>query len=342
MGLWGKTKRYGPIVDQLREEVTPAGQLVLDPPEDDLAAALAAAAAGEAAPVQSYLATLRLSQSWDLRSRGLDRIAAMALDSPLWVKRWAQAQPEDPDAQLTLASLLVKLAWEARTNAQAEYVEGWRFREFHEQLEAAAPQLQLAAELNPADPEPWRLSMQQATGLEAPYETFHRYLTNAREADPWHYPSCEQAVNRLSAKWGGSHEAAFDFAEYIAGGAPDDRVVHILPMRAAFEMWVQEPEAKPRFAARSTVAMQHAQSFADRFPPGAREAAEARNMLGYLYAKSDRFQEAFDALHATRHNVSRMPWAYELVDGKDYLEQFATLREAVVIKLAQVLAGAKR
>ena len=338
MALLGKSRKKAEIADQLRSELAPRDELAVDPPEEDLAVALAAAESGDAAPVGTYLAGLRQSQSWDLRSRAVDRIATIAVESPLWAKRWAESEPDDPDAQLVLAPLLIRLAWEARTQHSTEHVEQWRFQEFHEQLEAATPQLERAVELNPGDPEPWRLAMQQATGLEEPEETFREHLANAQQADPWHYQSNEQAVNRLSAKWGGSHELAFDFAEQLVARAPGDRAVHVLPLRAGFEMWIEDEQAKKPMRPRVEQALATAQAYADRFPEGAREAAEARSMLGFMYAMLDRPQESFDAFKATGRTVSGMPWEYNIPPGKDDIDRFATFRDAVVVRLADASA----
>lgn len=338
MALFGKSRKKAEIADGLRAQLTPTDQLEVDPPEEDFAAALAGARSGDPAPVGTYLASLRQAKSWDLRSRAVDRIATDAVESPLWVTKWAQAEPDDPDAQLVHAALLIRLAWEARTKHSTENVERWRFQEFHDQLEAATPQLHRAIELNPGDPEPWRLAMQHATGLEAPEEDFREHLAHAQEADPWHYQSNEQAVNRLSAKWGGSHEAAFDFAEQVAAGAPDDRAVRILPLRAGYEMWIEDESAKKPLRGRVEQALATAQAYADRFPEGAREAAEARSMLGFMYAMLDRPQEAFDAFKATGRNVSAMPWEYNIPPGRDDIDRFATFRDAVVVRLADASA----
>ena len=338
MALFGKSRRKAEIADELRAQLTPRDQLELDPPDEDFAVALAGAASGDAGPVGTYLADLRQARSWELRSRALDRISSDAVEFPLWVTKWAQAQPEDPDAQLLNAALLIRLAWEARTKHSTENVEHWRFREFHDQLEAATPQLHRAIEVNPGDPEPWRLAMQHATGLEAPEEDFRDHLGNAQQADPWHYQSNEQAVNRLSAKWGGSHEVAFDFAEQLAAAAPGDRAVHILPLRAGYEMWIEDEAAKKPMRPRVEKALTTAQAYADRFPDGAREAAEARSMLGFMYAMLDRPQESFDAFKATGGNVSAMPWEYNIPPGKDDIDRFATFRDDVVVRLADASA----
>ncbi len=336
--MFGKGRRKTELADQLRSQLVPKEELELDLADDAYAAALDAARSGDSGPVARYLADLRGRQAWEQRSRAVDRVSTIAVDSPLWVQRWAEGAADDPDAQLTFAALRIRLAWEARTHHASEQVEGWRFGEFHEQLEAATPQIQRAVDLNPGDPEPWRLVMLQATGLEAPEETFREHLARARECDPAHYQSLEQGVNRLSKKWGGSHEAAFDLAEEAAGAAPGDRAVQVLPLRAGLEMWIEDEAAKKPMRPRVERALATAQAYADRFPDGAVEAAEARSMLGFMYAMLDRWQESYDAFRATGPTVSDMPWEYNVPPGKDNLERFAAFRDSVVVRLADATA----
>ena len=337
VAIFGKARKRSELADQLRSELVPREDLQLDPADDAYAAALDAARAGDPAPVAAYLAELRGQRAWEQRSRAVDRITTIAVDAPLWVKRWAEGAPDDPDAQLTYAALLIRLAWATRTTNAVQHVEGWRFGEFHEQLEGATPQIQRAVDLNPGDPEPWRLAMQQATGLEAPEEVFREHLARARECDPVHYQSLEKGVNRLSAKWGGSHEKAFDLAEEAAGAA-GGRAVQVLPLRAGFEMWIEDEAAKKPLRPRVERALATAQAYADRFPDGAVEAAEARSLLGYMYAMLDRWQESYDAFRATGPVVSDMPWEYNVPAGKDNLDRFATFRDAVVVRLADASA----
>ena len=94
---------------------------------------------------------------------------------------------------------------------------------------------------------------------------------------------------------------------------------------------------KKRLRGRVEQALATAQAYADRFPEGAREAAEARSMLGFMYAMLDRHQEAFDAFKATGGNVSAMPWEYNIPPGKDDIDRFATFRDAVVVRAGQRL-----
>ncbi|WP_052489030.1 hypothetical protein, partial [Streptomyces sp. 150FB] len=172
---------------------------------------------------------------WERRGVGVPRLAESALHNPGWLDDWLAAEPENPDAVLVKADLLVKQAWEIRTEARAQDVSKDQFQAFFALLDDAVPTLSAAAELNPADPVPWQVALAHATGSQAPREVFDAYWHEAVARAPHHYGCHVAALQYVCDKWHGSHEEMFEFAERAAEGALPGSLLHALPLLAAFE-----------------------------------------------------------------------------------------------------------
>uniref|UniRef100_A0AAU3GS63 DUF4034 domain-containing protein n=1 Tax=Streptomyces sp. NBC_01401 TaxID=2903854 RepID=A0AAU3GS63_9ACTN len=300
----------------------PDEAVVLDAPDPSLRVALAAAATGNHAPAAELLALTREHAQWERRDTCVSRLARASLHHPGWLDSWLEDSPENPDAVLVKADQYVFEAWEIRTGARASHVEDDQFRAFHAVLRDAVPVISTAAELNPDDPVPWRVALTQARGIQAPRPVFDTYLAEANARDPHHEGCHVQALQYLCAKWYGSHEEMFAFAERAAGQAPPGSRLHALPLQAVVEYLISEEETPGAdlYTARAEAAVARAQALSDCYAPGEREAAGFRNHLALVLWSMNRYEEALTAFRTIGVHATTFPWTYFGDPRAEFLE----------------------
>ncbi|WP_285564867.1 hypothetical protein [Streptomyces sp. RTGN2] len=298
--------------DAVGADLAPDEAVALDPPDAPLGAALAAAAAGDHGPARELLASTRVHAQWERRDAYVSRLARTALHHDGWLDAWLAESPDDPDGLLVVADLHLHQAWKVRTSARAKDVERDRFQAFFALLEDAVPVIGAAAERNPSDPVPWRIALTHARGVQAPREVFDAYLAEAGSRDPHHFGCHAQALQYLCAKWYGSHEEMFRYAERIAASAPPGSKLHALPLQAALEYRLSEEDGPdgpdpygPKVDAAITQALDLSETYAGA---GDREAAGFRNELALLLITQDRPAEALDVFRAIGVHATEYPW----------------------------------
>nr|WSW67340.1 DUF4034 domain-containing protein [Streptomyces sp. NBC_00995] len=298
--------------DAVGSDLAPDEAVVLDPPDASLRAALTAATSGDHVPARELLASTRAHAQWERRDAYVSRLARTALHHDGWLDAWLAESPEDPDALLVVADFHLHQAWKVRTSARAQDVERDQFQAFFALLEDAVPVIGAAAELNPADPVPWRIALTHARGTQAPREVFDTYLAEAEARDPHHFGCHAQALQYLCAKWYGSHEEMFRYAERVAASAPPGSRLHALPLQAALEYRLSEadePEGPDPYGPKVDAALTRALALSDTYDgAGDREAAGFRNELALLLIMSDRPAEALDVFRAIGVHATAYPW----------------------------------
>ncbi|MEV4440589.1 hypothetical protein AB0K09_16500 [Streptomyces sp. NPDC049577] len=300
----------------------PDEAVVVDAPAPELRPVLAAAASGDFRPVRELLAASRRDMQWELRDRHVAALAEFALHNPGWLDAWLDAAPDDPDAVLVKADLLVDQAWEIRGSARAEEVSREQFQGFFTLLEDAAPVIGAAAGLNPNDPVPWRIALTHARGSQAPREVFDEYWAEAVARSPHHFGCHATALQYLCEKWYGSHEEMFGFAERAAGQALPGSKLHALPMMAVLEYRVVADAGEDGVIAQARIdaAIERARELAAHYPPGDQEIAWVRNHLALLLAVQERFTEALDQLRDIGVHATEYPWGYLGDARREFLE----------------------
>ncbi|MEU8503568.1 hypothetical protein AB0C40_02330 [Streptomyces brevispora] len=319
--------------DAVGTDLAPDEAVVLDPPDAPLRAAVAAAVSGDHAPARELLAATRTHAQWERRDAYVSRLARTALHHDGWLENWIQESSGDPDAILVMADFQIHQAWAIRTDAGAKDVERDQFQAFFALLEDAAPVIGAAAELNPADPVPWRIALTHARSVQAPRDVFDAYLAEAQARDPHHFGCHEQALQYLCAKWYGSHEEMFRYAERVAASAPPGSKLHALPLRAALEYRLSErdePDGPDPYGPDTEAALTRALSLSDSYGAGDREAAGFRNELALLLIMADRPAEALDAFRSIGAHATEFPWARL----GDPLAEFLDARSDVRLDLA--------
>ncbi|MEU0137092.1 hypothetical protein ABZ172_24155 [Streptomyces sp. NPDC006296] len=303
-------------------DLPPDDAVVLDAPDPPLRAALAAASSGDHAPAAELLAGTREHAQWERRDTCVSRLARASLHHPGWLDSWLEDSPEDPDAVLVKADQYIYQAWQIRTGARAKHVEADQFRAFHAVLRDSVPVISAAAELNPGDPVPWRIALTQARGIQAPREVFDTYRSEANARDPHHEGCHVQALQYLCAKWYGSHEEMFAYAERTADQAPPGSRLHALPLQAVVEYLIADdgtPGPGPH-SARTAAAVARAQALSESYAPGDREAAGFRNHLAYVLWALNRHEEALTAFRSIGVHATTFPWTYFGEAREEFLE----------------------
>lgn len=314
-------------------DLPPDESVVLDAPDEPMRSALEAARAGEHAPAAALLAATRLGSQWERRSVLVSRFATAALDSHGWLDSWLAEEPDDPDAALVTAELRIHQAWEIRTAQRAADVTEDRFQAFFTLLEDAMPALGRAVELNPADPVPWEVALTHARGSQAPREVFDTYWSEAVARAPHHVGCHITALQYLCAKWYGSDEEMFSFAERAAEDALPGSELHALPLYAAveYDIVADATEPGPVTDPRIVAAIDRALELSTWHEPGAPEAARFRNHLALMLVRSDRTPEALEVFRSIGPYATTYPWAYLSDDPR---QEFLDLRTGVRMDVA--------
>ncbi|MEW2549556.1 hypothetical protein AB0910_27900 [Streptomyces sp. NPDC047002] len=319
-------------------DLPPDTSVVLDPPEPRLRPALVAAARGDHGPARALLAATRLGGEWENRGAWLPRLASAVLHNPGALDAWFEREPDDPDAALLRAAVSLKHAWAVRTGARAKDVPQEQFQAFFALLDDAVPVISAAAEANPADPVPWQLALEHATGSQSPREVFDAYWAEAVARAPHHYGCHVAALQYLCEKWHGSHEEMFDFAERAAQNALPGSKLHALPLLAAVEYDVLADA--PGDGARSRIsrvrvraAVDRALALAGAYEPGDPEVADVRNHLALMLLLGRRPEESLAQFSALGTHATEYPWAYFGPPREQFLEFRAGVRLQVAARI---------
>jgi hypothetical protein len=161
---------------------------------------------------------------------------ARNLDNADLLEEWARSDGKSAVAQLFAGAAYNHKAWEARGGRLAKEVGDGQWQLFGLWLKEASKYLQRAIQLDPADAEPYHRMMIVLNGDSGLSDkTLKQYfdLTVQRRAD--HLYAHMDMLTALTAKWGGSHELMFKFAESVASKAPANSILTVLRPQAAIE-----------------------------------------------------------------------------------------------------------
>ncbi|HET6354394.1 hypothetical protein [Streptomyces sp.] len=313
-----RTARMIRHTPQLADGLAPDETVLLDAPDERLSPALVAAALGEYEPAAKLLATTRESAEWENRDRYVMRLAAFAYNREEWLTTWLAAAPRDPDALVVKAELAVRRAWESPAST--------------ERLREVGPLIDAAAEGDPNDPVPWRISLDHARGTHATHTAFESLWEQAIRRSSHHYGCHVAALQYLSAQWYGSHRECFDFAEQAAADALPGSLVRALPVRAAFaQLLVGDTTSvqEDRIDAAADLAITLSADYAagDPWP------AEVRNLLAYVLVGRGRWAQALEQFRLIGPYATSFPWT-SVTD--DPLGQFLHTRDGVRIQIASM------
>ncbi|WIX86375.1 DUF4034 domain-containing protein [Amycolatopsis sp. DG1A-15b] len=181
-----------------------------------VAEAVAAYRAGDWQPGAALLADL--GADWDRRAFAVQQLGDAAADDDGPLKTWQASGTAD--AAAVHAQGLVALAWQIRSGLTPEHVSGEQWAGFFRVLEEAEAATRAAAEAAPADPTPWSTLLTVARGRQYDNDAFRAVWAELVARDPLHRQGHEQALQYWCAKWFGSHEQMFAFADEAAAKTP--------------------------------------------------------------------------------------------------------------------------
>ncbi|NUK74022.1 hypothetical protein HRW23_16720 [Streptomyces lunaelactis] len=308
--------RHTPL---LADGLPPDEAVLLDAPDERLGPALVAAALGEYEAAAKLLATTREAAEWENRDRYVMRLAAFALNRDEWLTYWLAAAPRDPDALVVKAELAVRRAWESPARA--------------ERLREVGPLIDAAADGDPSDPVPWRISLDHARGTHATHTAFESLWGQAVRRSSHHYGCHVAALQYLSAQWYGSHRDCFDFAEKAAADALPGSLIQALPVRAAFAQLLNGETTSVQddridAAADLAIALSADYAAGDPWP------AEVRNLLAYVLVGRGRWAQALEQFRLIGPYATSFPWT-SVTD--DPLGRFLEARDGVRIEIASAM-----
>ncbi|MFI5890629.1 hypothetical protein ACIA5D_10990 [Actinoplanes sp. NPDC051513] len=146
--------------------------------------------------------------------------------------------PDDTAAVAMLGMHLIKIGWNIRSGARAQYVSSEQFESFHDWLRRAEAVLLDGVARNPADPALWFARLTSARGLELGLAETRRRYQKLAAIDPHHLPGQSQYLQRLCPKWSGSWETLHPWCREAMLAAPPGAVQGVLVADAHIEHWL--------------------------------------------------------------------------------------------------------
>ncbi|MEU9732352.1 hypothetical protein [Streptomyces sp. NPDC048002] len=235
-----------------------------------------------------------------------------------WLRVWRTEQPKDAGGAAVHAEFLVQQAWRTATPGTDE------FRIIMEEARAALGE---AALLAPGDPIPYIVELSVARGLAYKQPEFEQVWLKILDRAPNHMGAHLAALHYWCAKWHGSREQAYGFAEAAAARAPQGSLLAAMPLFAVFE---HLPEVnlvsgfyQSEVVSKAMHGALHAVHSARADDP---MLAHVRHLLVFFLVRAERWAEAMNELIHIDGHVGALPWTL----SPDPAAEFAVYRALAV------------
>lgn len=307
------------VIDAAAYGLVPAAQLDArfagpDPQADAVAEA---AVAGDWQQAAAYLD--EAGRDWDLRWYRLGILVDAAVRDSTWLEAWRATYPYDPSAALVVADTLVVMAGQARGAKRAKYTTAEQFAAFHQLLAEALPACQEAARLAPEDPSPWVAQITIALGLGWSHDDFRALWAQITARDPYHFGAHLRGLQYWCAKWRGSEELMFAFAEESAAKAPPGSLLPVLRLDAAFEHENRTRDLSVYQQPFMRTAVDATLDAVVQAPPHHHRLPAVRHLLANALFRTERYAEAVEQFRAVGGFIGSVPWSYSVDPVREFV-----------------------
>jgi hypothetical protein len=244
---------------------------------------------------------------------------------PEWLAEWVAAKPQSPLPLMFRGAHGINWAWEARGNARAQYVKEDAWPLFHQRLVGADQDLAKAAGLDDRDPAPHAMSLTSARGLSLGQTEIKRRFEQAHSRQPLYGPACTQMLQGVARKWGGSHDAMFQFARWASGQAPDGHSVHKLIAEAHIEAWLDAEQQPQQTYFQAEPVKQEVMAAArrsilspDYYRNGTVLSWAERNIFAFCFRLMRDYGAQLEQMRLIGPYVNEFPWQYQGEAGVIY------------------------
>ncbi|WP_344446726.1 hypothetical protein, partial [Kitasatospora nipponensis] len=273
---------------------------------------------------------------WDLRWSRTVAFGNLAAQHGDWLDAWLREEPDNGPAALVRAESLVVAAWQVRTSRRAARVSQEQWEGFHRLLLLAQEAALDAVRLAPAeDPNPWVVQVSIAMGLNWSNEAFHRLWAEIVDRDPTHWRAYHRALQYWCAKWHGSHELMYAFADRAIGAAAPGSLLTTLRMSAYWEHTLSgDLPISARRGPEYRAALEALDADLAAAPTDHNRLREARGWLAYGLVRSGQAGQALPHFHGLGRAIPE-PWTnYGRPAGMFARARRTALRAAATAKAA--------
>ncbi|MEU5259887.1 DUF4034 domain-containing protein [Amycolatopsis sp. NPDC021455] len=276
-----------------------------------VAEAVAAYRAGDWQPAAALLTDL--GTGWDRRAFAVQQLGDAAADDDGPLKAWQASG--SADAAAVNAQGLVALAWQIRSSYTPEHVSEEQWAGFFRVLEDAEAATRAATEAAPEDPTPWCTMLTVARGRQYENDDFRAVWAELVARDPLHRPAHEQALQYWCAKWFGSHEQMFAFADEALEKAPKLAGLALVAAHEAEDKGV-EAWKSDRTRRALDVVLPWLDGEGRDHPANLRDRAYAAKAL----VANDRCDEAVEQFRVLGVHADASVWAYRGRPEREFLK----------------------
>ncbi|MGR6321446.1 hypothetical protein Q2K19_18515 [Micromonospora soli] len=281
----------------------------------------AALTAGDWAGVHALLDPL----DWNGRSLLVGLAGEVSGIEP-FLRSVTAAHPGDTLAPTLLAAHLIRVGWDIRTGARAQYVSREQFEQFHAYLRQAEQLLIDVCARDPGNAAAWQLRLRAARGLELGQAEARRRYDRLSRAFPHHVSAQQSLLQQFCPKWSGTWDKAFAFARECMAAAPEGAHNAVVLAEAHLERWTDGDSSAERARYRKD----------PQFKRDIWEAAQrsvlhprfehrhgwvsVRSMFALMLCVAEFWDAAIAQFTALGHLASEYPWSY--LGGVEGLEKF--------------------
>lgn len=238
-----------------------------------------------------------------------------------WLDAWRHDEPNTASPQLIWACTGIPRAWAVRGGAYTEHTEEERLEKFDQIVIEAGDLLSHAITQLPNEPVLRTEMLWQGLGAGVDGDEFQRRWDAANEVSPDNRWSHIAALQYHCAKWYGSHEQMYDFAQKAAANAPEGSGNAVTVLQAHIEFLLFERDYN-NMSPQDSVAfwqspkVQEDIDFAlSRWLPNGDPAPHPyvphhRSVMAYALCHAGRWKEAKAQFEATNNVVFNYPWNY--------------------------------